>query len=306
MSRYLGTSQLAGAFELIFVNDGSKNASQQQLAAVAERFSFVKVIELSRNFGQHVAISCGYRYSTGEFVGMMNGDQQDPPDQIPLLLEALKSGNCDIAIGLRTRRADTFMHTVTSKGFNLVLNWLTGSKMPLNSATLRIMTRQFVDAYNSLQERTPFIPGLENWLGFRHAYVPIRHQPRTLGKSSYTFRKRWKMAMDSIVGFSDLPIRVAALLGFVITLIGMLLAAVLVIQKLTVSDILPGYTSTTSAVLVLGGLNLTFLGLTSLYVGRILREVQGRPRYIVKSFVSFSFENEAIHPPNASQQIPDT
>jgi len=174
------------------------------------------------------------------------------------------------------------------------------------------MTRQFVDAYNALSEKTPYIPGLENWLGFGHIYVPIRHQYRTLGKSSYTFRKRWRMAVESIIGFSDLPMRFAATLGFFITSIGMLLNTGLIVQRLFFANLLPGYTSTVSLVIFLGGLNLMFLGLVSLYVGRILREVQGRPGFIVKSFERFSFadatakDNAQPLGANASPRIPRT
>ena len=285
----VGADNVADRAEVIFVNDGSRNDSQELLLAASRRFSFVKVIELSRNFGQHVAVSCGYRFASGEYVGMINVDLQDPPDQIGVLLRAMTEGNDDIAVGLRTERGESFLNSITSRAFNLSLNFLTGAKTPLNAASLRIMTRQFVDAYNTLADKTPFIPGLENWLGFRHAYVPIRHQFRTRGKSSYTFRRRLHMAMESIIGFSDLPLRFAAALGFLITCVGMILIAGLVVQQLFYLDFLPGYTSTITAVVFLGGLNLMFLGLVSLYVGRILREVQGRPRFVIKSFERFSF-----------------
>ena len=289
MQRMLGVRDIEELVEVIFVNDGSRNNSQEQLIAASRKFPFVKVIELSRNFGQHVAVSCGYRFASGRYVGMINADQQDPPDQISIVLAGLEEGNYDIAVGLRSQRGESLMNSLTSRAFHTALNLLTGAKTPVNAASLRIMTRPFVDAYNVLSEKTPFIPGLENWLGFRHGYVPIRHQRRKLGKSSYTFRKRWRMAVESIIGFSDLPLRFAATLGFCITCVGMLLNAGLILNRLFFTSYVPGYTSTISVVVFLGGLNLMFLGLVSLYVGRILREVQGRPRFIVKSFERFSF-----------------
>lgn len=289
MCELLGTRDIADAVEVIFVNDGSQNNSQELLIAASRHFRFVKVIELSRNFGQHVAVSCGYRFATGQYVGMINADQQDPPDQIGLVLERLLDGKFDIAVGLRSQRGESVVNSLTSRAFQTTLNFLTGAKTPINAASLRIMTRPFVDAYNTLSEKTPYIPGLENWLGFRHVYVPIRHQHRKLGKSSYTFRKRWRMALESIIGFSDLPMRFAATLGFFITCIGMLLNVGLIVQRVLFTSYLPGYTSTVSVVTFLGGLNLMFLGLVSLYVGRILREVQGRPSYIIKSLERFSF-----------------
>jgi dolichol-phosphate mannosyltransferase len=146
------------------------------------------------------------------------------------------------------------------------------------------MNRAFVDAYNTLSEKTPYLPGLENWLGFRQGYVPIRHQRRAMGKSSYTFRKRLHMATESIVSFSDLPLRLAAVLGFAVSALGVLLVGRLLVMRWLFAEILPGYTSTMSVIVLLGGANLTFLGLLGLYVGRILREVQNRPRYVIKSF----------------------
>ena len=288
LHRLVGGGRVDEQAEVIFVNDGSRDNSQQLLEQARTRYDFVKVIELSRNFGQHVAVSCGYRFASGEYVFMINGDQQDPPDQIELLLNVIEGGEADIVTGLRAERGESFLNAITSRIFQTILNLLTGARMPLNAASLRVMNRQFVDAYNALGERTPYIPGLENWLGFRHAYVPIRHQFRQQGKSSYNLSKRWRMAVDSIIGFSDLPLRMAAALGFAITCIGMLSIAVLAVQRFSSVNLLPGFTSTISAIVFLGGLNLMFLGLVSLYVGRILHEVQGRPRYVLKSLAGFA------------------
>ena len=283
----LGTLAIEGMVEVIFVNDGSCDNSQQLLMAAGREFPFVKIIELSRNFGQHIAVSCGYRFASGDYVCMLNADQQDPPDQIAVLINIITTGEYDIVIGLRSERAESIWNTLTSRAFHTTLNLLTGANAPLNAASLRMMTRQFIDAYNSLGDHYPFIPGLENWLGFRFFYVPIRHQARKQGQSSYNFRKRWRMAVESIIGFSDLPLRFAAMLGFTITCVGLSLVGGLVFEQLTSFRFLPGFTSTITAIIVMGGLNLMFLGLVSLYVGRILREVQGRPRYNIKSFERF-------------------
>jgi glycosyltransferase involved in cell wall biosynthesis len=284
MRLLLRTDDVSREIELIFVNDGSRDDSQRLLREVAKSFAFVKVIELSRNFGQHIAVSCGYRFASGDYVAMMNADMQDPPDQIGTLVDKLRSGDCDIVVGLRQARQDSWHEELTSRAFNALLNALTGAKTPTNAASLRMMTRAFVDAYNSLNEKSPYIPGLENWLGFRHGYVPIRHQPRAMGKSSYTLRKRLHMATESIVSFSDLPLRLAAALGFLVTGFGVLLVGRLLVMRWFFTEILPGYTSTMSVIVLLGGANLTFLGLLGLYVGRILREVQNRPRYVINSF----------------------
>ena len=270
------------------MNDGSRDGSQSALREAARTFPFVRVIELSRNFGQHVAVCCGYRFATGDYVAMINADMQDPPDQIPVLAKRLREGDCDIVLGLREERHSSWQEDLTSRAFNTLLNALTGAKTPVNAASLRMMTRSFVNAYNTLSEKTPFIPGLENWLGFGHAYVTIRHQARALGKSSYTFRKRMRLATESIIGFSDLPLRLAVALGSGVTGVGLLLMGWLLVRWLLFADTLPGYASTITVIVLLGGANLMLLGLVGLYVGRILREVQDRPQYVIKSFENFA------------------
>ena len=309
MRRLFRRDDISSDVEVIFVNDGSPDHSQQVLREAARTFPFVKVIQLSRNFGQHVAVTCGYRFATGDYVSMINVDMQDPPDQIPLLLQRLEQGDCDIVLGLRQHRRESWHDDVTTYVFNSLLNALTGANSPVNAASLRMMNRRFIDAYNTLSERTPFIPGLENWLGFRHAYVPVRNQARTIGTSSYTLRKRLRMASESIIGFSDLPLRLAAAVGGVVTAVGLLLVARLIFERIFYSDTLPGFTSIFSVVVLLGGANLTFLGLVGLYVGRILREVQGRPRYVIQSFENFTAEQgepgQRVAPaPQASSAAP--
>jgi dolichol-phosphate mannosyltransferase len=290
MKSLFNVSDISRKVEVIFVNDGSSDESQQQLETAAIRYGFVKVVELSRNFGQHIAISCGYRLAAGDYVGMMNVDMQDPPDQIALLLKELASDTCDIVIGLRKSRKDKLMERVTSLMFNYVLNWLTGARTPINTASLRIMNRRFVDAYNTLSDKVPYIPGLEHWLGFRHSWVTIRHNERISGKSSYSFGKRLRMAGESILGFSDLPLRFAALLGTVITMLGCILTVGLFVRRIVFANLLGGYTSTIAVIVILGGTNLLFMGLIGLYLGRVLHEVQGRPRYVIKSLHNFDTE----------------
>ena len=294
MKTLLNVANITKDVEVIFVNDGSSDDSQKQLEASAIKFDFIKIIELSRNFGQHLAVSCGYRLASGNYVGMINVDMQDPPDQIPLLLKEIESGSCDIVIGLRQARKDKLTQRLTSLMFNSVLNWLTGARTPINAASLRIMNRRFVDAYNALNDKVPYIPGLEHWLGFRHSWVTIRHTERTVGKSSYTLRKRLRMAAESILGFSDLPLRFAALLGTGITLLGCILTFGLFVRRIVFANLLGGYTSTIAVIVVLGGTNLLFMGLIGLYLGRVLQEVQRRPRFVIKSLVNFNSCDQKI------------
>lgn len=283
---HLQLTDIAPQVELILVNDGSRDDSELVLAKLPERFPFVRVINFSRNFGQHIALSCGYRHARGQFVGMLNVDMQEHPDQIPLLLGEIGDSGPDIVFGLRRKRAGSSADSFTSRIFGFVLNKLTGYTVPLNVATLRVMNRRFVDAYNSLSESSRYLPGLESWLGFQRGYVEIAHQERKRGKSSYNFTRRLLMAADAIVSFSDLPLKISVLFGFAVVGTSFLLATALIVQKLFFRDILLGYTSTVCLIVFLGGAQLSVTGLASIYIGRVLREVQRRPLYVVRSTVN--------------------
>ena len=285
---YLGTDDLSEEVELIFVNDDGTPETAELLREACERHPFSKAINLSRNFGHHIALSCGFDHAQGEVVGMLNVDMEDPPDQIPLLLDALEHGDYDTVVGLREGRQASAWERMTSRAFNWLLNKATGYDMPLNAATLRVMNRRFLDAYLEFTERSRYQPGLELWLGFRRGYVPIRQARRAEGKSSYNFRRRLKLAFEAVISFSDLPLRFSVALGAVVALVGFALAAYLAIGELFFLEFQAGYTSTITAIVLLGGVLIFVIGLASLYIGRILSEVQGRPRYVVRDSVKIS------------------
>jgi glycosyltransferase involved in cell wall biosynthesis len=280
--RYLGHDDLARELEVIFVDDGSPNDSPQVLKQVCDEFTFAKCVLLSRNFGQHIATSAGYRAAQGEYVGTLNVDMEEPPRFLPDLLDALKQGDYDIAGGSHRGRPVGFTTRLTSYLFVLVMNRLTGMQTPANATTMRIMTRRATDMYNSLTEKSRYIPGIEGWLGLRYVRVPIEQQPRQAGKSSYNFRRRLRMAYKSVISFSDFPLRLAVKVGMLVAAVGMLLAFGLVLQKWFGPSLLPGYTSTFVAIVFLGGVQIAVTGVASLYIGRILAEVQQRPLYVVR------------------------
>lgn len=279
---YLAAPVIEDDVEVIFVNDDGTAPTSAMLRATCDRYPFAKLITLSRNFGQHVAISCGYRHASGEYVGMLNVDMEDPPDQIPRLVAELDAGGADIVYSQRRgRRAPTFVR-FTSLGFNWILNKATGYEVPLSVGTLRLMRRQFVDEFNALPERGRYLPGLEMWLGMRPAYVEIEQRERSGGSSSYTFRRRARMAFDAIISFSDLPLRFVAFVGTVTALAGFALTLWLIFTKLFLTDYEPGYTSTLSAIVFFSGVQILVTGVAALYIGRILTETQRRPLYVVR------------------------
>jgi dolichol-phosphate mannosyltransferase len=286
MRTYYKKDDIASVTEVIFVNDGSNEQTETELRSV-QKYSFVKIIDLSRNFGQHIALTCGYQHASGNYVGMMNVDMEDPPDQIPLLLDHIKSEPSDIVYGLREVRYSGIIDKTTSRIFHSLLNKMTGFTIPTNSATLRIMNRVFIDNYNKLSEKSRFLPGLEMWLGFKKGYVNIRHQKRKRGTSSYTFKKRLLFALEAVISFSDLPLRIISVIGFLVGLIGFLLLILIIVLKLFLIEFQAGYVSLVSIIVAIGGLQLFCIGSASLYIGRVLKEVQNRPLYIVKTKINF-------------------
>lgn len=284
---YLGKNSIIDDTELIFVNDGSKNNSWQILKGLQPQFDFIKLIDLSRNFGQHIALSCGYQEAKGQYVGMLNVDMQDPPNQIPFLLDILKNEDFDFVMGLREIRHSSFFEKITSKLFNWVLNKATSQNMPINASTLRIMNRKFVDAYNSLNEKKRFIPALENWLGFKHKYIYIKHQARIDNKSSYNFRKRLEMASDAIISFSDLPLKFTIFGGGFVSFVSILFILAVIVSKIFFTEFLPGYVSIVSLITFLFGIQMIVIGIMGLYIGKIWYQVQDRPFYLIREKLNF-------------------
>jgi dolichol-phosphate mannosyltransferase len=284
---YIEKEVIENDVELIFVNDGSKDNSINLLIENSKTYKFVKVIDLSRNFGQHIALSCGYENATGNYVGMLNVDQQEPPSQLPILIDYLIKNNFDIVFGTFEKRKTNFSNKITSKLFSITLNYLTQNNTPSNVTTSRVMNRKFVNAYNRLKEKSRYLPGLETWLGFKHGFTPIKHAERKIGKSSYNFKKRILMALDAIVSFSDFPLKLIVGIGLFVALIGFGLTFFLLISKTFITDYQPGYTTTVSLITFLGGIQIMVLGFASIYIGRILKEVQNRPLYIINETYNF-------------------
>lgn len=288
MTPYLG-APLRERLELIFVNDGSRDDSLPTLLKVKESFDFVRVIDLSRNFGQHSAIACGLREARGEVVLRMNVDMQDPPAEIPKLLAAMREGGYDLVVGQYSLRRSPLVNRLSAHLYYVLFRFLTGFDTPQNTSPLRAMSRRFVDAYNALTEKSRFPQGLDQWLGFRHKYVATEHRERADGRSAYNFWSRLRLALNGILYFSDRPLQLVAVAGFAIAALGLVLAAYIVTEKLLGRDYLPGFASLASIGLIAFGLQLGCTGLVGLYVAKIFREVQNRPLYIVRE----RYEQEA-------------
>lgn len=282
MQKLLSKKDIKKIVELIFVNDGSTDNSLDTLLNLAKKYSFIKVIDLSRNFGQHAAIACGLLESKGEIVLRANVDMQDPLDQIPRFLSVMKKEECDLVIGQYKKRNSRIITKIHSYFFYHFFNFLTGFKIPQNTSALRAMSRKYVEEYNKLTEKSRFPQGLDHWLGFKHKYIKIDHKKRIDNKSSYSFYSRMKMSIDAIIYFSERPLILIVLFGFLLALVGFILVAGLILKKFIGIDFIPGYLSTISILVLFFGAQFFSFGVVGLYVAKTFREVQNRPLFIIR------------------------
>lgn len=287
LKAYLETEKLDELIEVLFIDDGSRNDSVAKLCALTSRFKWARIIQLSRNFGQHIAQSCGYSYVSGRYVATMNVDMQDPPYELPRLLDRIQKEDMDYVRGVRKERRDPLMQKFSSSAFLYFFRMMTGINIPKMPSSMRVMSRLYMDAFNSYTEKVRFALGLEYWLGFKCGFVEIDHVERRVGKSSYNFGKRMSLALDAIVSFSDIPLKMGIYGGCAMATLGLLLGVWYTLQKLILPVVLPGFTSIVIILLVSQGTILTILGIMGLYIGRILKEVQNRPLFIVRNTHNF-------------------
>lgn len=240
----------------------------------------VRGLKLSRNFGQHAAISAGLAYARGTSVIVMDCDLQDVPEEIPSLLDAL-SGDVEIVLGQRIERKDTWLKRAGSRIFYRTLGWLTDTNYDPSTANFGAYSRKIVDAMNAMPETDRFLPLLARWTGFQTVRIPVEHGQRTEGKSSYTLRKLLQMATRIALSFSDKPLRLVMSMAFVLAGVGVGVAA-LAIYRYMLGDIrVAGFTSILASVWIVGSFLMASIGVVGLYVGRVHSETKRRPQYLV-------------------------
>jgi polyisoprenyl-phosphate glycosyltransferase len=271
-----------GTVELVLVCDASPDDSWAEIRAMAEADARVRGLLLSRNFGQHCAISAGIENARGTWVYVMDCDLQDPPEDMPALWQAAQAGN-DIVLGQRLERQDHALKRAGSALFYRLLGFLTDTRFDASVANFGIYHRRVIDTINAMPERARFFPLMVRWTGFRSATVPVQHARRSHGASSYSFGKLLRLGVDVILSYSDKPLRLVVKLGFVVSMIALLIALMAVygyaIGEITVA----GFTSLLASIWLLGGMLLSCVGVIGLYVGRIHSDVKKRPYYVVQA-----------------------
>jgi polyisoprenyl-phosphate glycosyltransferase len=268
------------AFEVILVDDGSKDGTVAAMEAAAAEDARVKIVSLSRNFGHQPALTAGLEHASGDAVVMLDGDLQDPPELIPKMLQCWRDG-VDVVYAVRQQRlGETVFKRVTARGFYKVFRRLTRMDLAVESGDFRLMDRRALDALLAMPERNRFLRGMTVWIGFTQTAVPFVREERTAGVTKYPLRKMLRFSFDAITSFSSVPLQWAMFLGFAFSGLAFLGIPLTIVARYT-NVYERGVPSTILIILLLGGIQLITVGIIGEYVGRIYDEVKHRPLYVV-------------------------
>ncbi len=276
--------------ELIFIDDGSRDDTFRLLTEIQSRDSQTRVLRLSRNFGHQIAVTAGLEAAAGDVIVVIDADLQDPPEVIPEMIDLWRQGN-HVVYGIRTTRAgESRFKLMTAKAFYRIINRFSDTPMPVDTGDFRLMDRKVVDVLLAMPERGRFLRGMVSWIGFRQTPLAYERQPRGAGRTKYSLFRMIQFALDGILSFSVLPLRLAALTGLVaigFALAGIVMAVVVRLLGLYDLRLGRGWASLFVAVLFMGGVQLLSLGVMGEYLGRIYTEVKRRPLYAVQERLGF-------------------
>ncbi|WP_353850560.1 glycosyltransferase family 2 protein [Acidiphilium sp.] len=269
-------------WELVCVNDGSRDATLAALQRIAARDGRVRVIDLSRNFGKEAALTAGLDHARGAVAIPLDADLQDPPEVIPALLAKWREGYDVVNATRASREGDGAVKRFTAHMFYRVMNRLSDVPIPRDTGDFRLIARPALEALKRLPERRRFMKGLFAWIGFRTATITYHRAPRHAGRTTWNYWKLWNFALEGVTSFSSAPLRLASYLGFAVSVFAFVYAAVTIFRKLAYGNPVQGYPSLLVAILFLGGVQLIALGMIGEYLGRLYEESKQRPLYIVR------------------------
>ncbi|MBU5673839.1 glycosyltransferase family 2 protein [Paenibacillus brevis] len=268
-------------FEIIFVNDSSPDDSWDKIKSLVDSDNRVIGLNLSRNFGQHYAITAGLDKSSGEWIVVMDGDLQDKPEEISKMLLKAQAGY-DIVQGRRHQRQDKLLKKMSSRLFYKLFGYLTDTPQDESIANFGVYSRRAINAVASMRENLRFFPTMIKWVGFKSTTMDIEHGERELGNSSYSFKKLLMLSVNTMISFSDKPLRLTVKIGFLISLISFLYAVYIICQALFGKTSIQGWASLIVSIWFIGGIIISIVGVTGLYISRIFDETKRRPLYIVR------------------------
>jgi dolichol-phosphate mannosyltransferase len=272
-------------YELVVVDDGSRDQSYAALVALARSDPRLRVLKLSRNFGHQTAITAGIDVARGDAVVVIDADLQDPPEVIPEMVQRWREG-FDVVYGVRARRSgETMMKLATASVFYRMLHRMTNISIPVDAGDFRLMSRRAADQLRAMREKDRFVRGLISWIGFRQASIPYHREARFAGTTKYPLRKMLKFAADGLTSFSTVPLKLATWMGYLASAFAFIYLASVFVQK-WLGRTVEGWATIMVAMLFMGGVQLICLGIMGEYIGRIFTEAKQRPLYVVEEFVN--------------------
>ena len=274
-------------FEVIFVNDGSKDKTLEILEKIAQKEARLKILSFSRNFGHQAAVTAGIKYVTGDAVVIIDADLQDPPELIPQMLELWEQGNEVIYGKRKSRKGESAFKLLSAKMFYKTLNALSDVEIPKDTGDFRLVDRKVIDVINEMPEHNKFLRGLFSWVGFKQYAFEYERQERKAGKTKYPLKKMMKLASDGIISFSTKPLKIVGGIGIlaIIVSIGILIYS-LISFSFNLNHLAPGWTSIMVTVTFLGGIQLLSIWIISEYIARIYDETKQRPEYIINKKIN--------------------
>lgn len=275
---------IAIGVNILFVNDGSSDSTRDLLNRICAQYTWVSCIHLSRNFGHQAAVSAGLMHVKGDAAVVLDADLQDPPEVIPAMVEKWMEGY-DVVFGVRRKRKEGAFLKASYFLFYRVMQLMVPFKIPMDAGDFALVDRVVIDAMNRLPEKTRFLRGLRGWVGYRQIGLPYERDRRQAGDSKYSVVKLFKLAMDGIIAYSTVPLRIGIWMGTVSALSGLVYFVYVIYSKLTMNSEPPGWASLAGIVLLLGGIQLLVLGIIGEYIGRIFDEVKSRPTYIIEEYI---------------------
>ncbi|MBU3660090.1 MAG: glycosyltransferase family 2 protein [Flavobacteriales bacterium] len=274
-------SNISSNFEIIYVNDGSRDNSFLELVKLSKEDSRVKFINFSRNFGHQIAVTAGLDKSKGDAVVIIDGDLQDPPEVIPQMYAKHKEG-FEVVYGQRLKRkGESFFKKITAKYFYRILKSITSVNIPVDTGDFRLIDRKIVNDLKNMPEQNKFLRGQIAWLGYRQTSVFFERDERKFGETGYPFSKMLKFALDGITGFSDVPLQFVTKTGIFISFISFLIILYAIFSHFVLEKTITGWTSLIISSMFIGGVQLISIGIIGEYISRINKNVQNRPLYII-------------------------
>jgi glycosyltransferase involved in cell wall biosynthesis len=274
-------------YEIICINDGSKDNTLFNLIQYHKQNSAIKIINFSRNFGKEIALTAGLDYAQGKAVIPIDADLQDPPELMGELVTKWREGFDVVYATRRSRSGESWFKKFSAETFYQTIGKMSQIEIPANTGDFRLMDRQVVEAIKQMPERTRFMKGLFSWVGFKQTSIYFDREPRYQGKTKWNYWKLWNFALDGILSFTLIPLKIWSYLGLVISLVSLVYASFLVIRTLIFGIDVPGYASLMVAILFLGGIQLISLGVMGEYLGRVYEEVKARPLYLIRDLYGF-------------------